>query len=74
MDLRDKGYTLYKKGLKYKEIAEKLDVSVNTVKSWASRYWKAEQVATKSCNRKKKVATEKVATKSRPDRAHPRAT
>ena len=63
MDLRDKGYTLYKKGLKYKEIAEKLDVSVNTVKSWASRYWKAEQVATKSCNRKKKVATEKVATK-----------
>ena len=63
MDLRDKGYTLYKKGLKYKEIAEKLDVSVNTVKSWASRYWKAEQVATKSRNRKKKVATEKVATK-----------
>lgn len=38
-------------------------MSVNTVKSWASRYWKAEQVATKSCNRKKKVATEKVATK-----------
>ena len=51
MDLRDKGYTLYKKGLKYKEIAEKLDVSVNTVKSWASRYWKAEQVATNRTGR-----------------------
>lgn len=63
MDNRDKGYTLYKKGMKYQEIADYLGVSVNTVKSWASRYWKAEKVATKGRNQKKKVATEKVATK-----------
>lgn len=29
----------YKKGMKYKDIAEKHDVSVNTVKSWKNRYW-----------------------------------
>ena len=63
MELRDKGFTLYKKGLKYKEIAEKLDVPVNTVKSWASRYWKNQKDAPKGCNPKKKVATKKDATK-----------
>ena len=47
-------YEDYLKGLKYKEIAEKHDVSVSTVKSWASRYWKK-----KSCNLKEKVATDK---------------
>ena len=34
MDKRDKGYTLYKKGLSCTEISKKLDVSINTVKSW----------------------------------------
>lgn len=47
-------YKDYLKGLKYKEIAEKHDVSVSTVKSWASRYWKK-----KGCNPKEKVATDK---------------
>ncbi|WP_243445004.1 phage terminase small subunit [Romboutsia maritimum] len=47
-------YEDYLKGLKYKEIAEKHDVSVSTVKSWASRYWKQ-----KGCNPKEKVATKK---------------
>lgn len=47
-------YEDYLKGLKYKEIAEKHDVSVSTVKSWASRYWKK-----KGCNLKEKVATDK---------------
>lgn len=54
MDNRDKGYTLFKKGLKYKEIAEKLGVPESTVKSWATRYWK-----------KGKVASEKVASKKK---------
>ena len=36
MDKRDKGYTLYKKGLSCTEISKKLDVSINTVKSCAS--------------------------------------
>ena len=39
MDKRDKGYTLYKKGLSCTEISKKLDVSINTVKSWRKRYW-----------------------------------
>lgn len=59
METRDKAYEDYKKGLKYKEIAQKYDVSENTVKSWASRYWKKDKVATKSRNRKNKVATKK---------------
>lgn len=63
MELRDKGFTLYKKGLKYKEIADKLNVPINTVKSWANRYWKGQKDAPEGCNRKKKVATKKGATK-----------
>lgn len=47
-------YEDYLKGLKYKQIAEKHNVSVSTVKSWASRYWKK-----KGCNPKEKVATKK---------------
>lgn len=47
-------YEDYKKGMKYKEIAEKHKVSISTVKSWASRYWKR-----KGCNPKEKVATKK---------------
>ncbi|HGM1125127.1 TPA: phage terminase small subunit [Clostridioides difficile] len=44
----------YLKGLKYKAIAEKHNVSLSTVKSWATRYWKQ-----KGCNQPKKVATKK---------------
>lgn len=47
-------YEDYLKGLKYKQIAEKHNVSISTVKSWASRYWKK-----KGCNPKEKVATKK---------------
>lgn len=53
----------YMSGMKYKDIAEKHGVSLSAVKSWASRYWKSEKVATeedKSCNQNKKVATEKL--------------
>lgn len=32
-------YDDYKKGLKRKEIAEKYNVSINTVKSWKTRHW-----------------------------------
>ena len=48
MEARDRGYTLYKKGMKDKEIAEKIGVPLNTVKSWATRYWKDGKVATKA--------------------------
>lgn len=47
-------YSDYLSGLKYKEIAEKHNVSISTVKSWASRYWKK-----KGCNPREKVATKK---------------
>ncbi|WP_368298380.1 phage terminase small subunit [Cytobacillus firmus] len=38
----------YVKGMKYKDIAEKYQVSLNTVKSWKKRYgWKRDRGATK---------------------------
>lgn len=46
----------YMSGMKYKEIAEKYGVSLNTVKSWKVRYkWDKKGVHTKS----KKVCTQK---------------
>lgn len=39
----------YKAGMKYKEIAQKYGVTLNTVKSWKTRYWNDEK--------KKKVCT-----------------
>lgn len=61
MEKREQGFTLYKKGMKYADIAARLDVPLSTVKSWASRYWRPEKDASKGC---KKVATktQKVAT------------
>lgn len=44
-----------KAGMTYKEIAAKYGVTLSAVKSWASRYWSKEEVATN----KKKVATSK---------------
>ena len=52
-------YEDYKKGLKRKEIAEKYNVSINTVKSWARRYGWSKKGAHKS----KGVHTKKVAKK-----------
>ncbi|MFR1309637.1 MAG: helix-turn-helix domain-containing protein [Gallintestinimicrobium sp.] len=51
--VREQAFRDYQEGMKYKEIAEKYGVSLSTVKSWASRYWK--KVATL----KKKVATKR---------------
>lgn len=45
MEKRDKAFTLHKKGMKCTEIAKKLDVSLNTVKSWKKRYWDAQKGA-----------------------------
>ena len=48
MTMQEKAYNDYVKGLKYKEIAKKYGVSVNTVKSWQRRYgWKREKGAHK---------------------------
>lgn len=51
----------YLSGLKYKDIADKHGVSISTVKSWKSRYWNSDKVATKD----KKVA-QKVAKVAKP--------
>lgn len=61
LEIRDQAYADYRKGMKYKEIAEKYGVSLSAVKSWAIRYWKRKD----DCNqqdkklqpKKKKVAT-----------------
>ena len=59
-EIREKAFEDYKKGMKYKEIAEKYGVSLSAVKSWASRYWKkggCNQSGKKLQPKKKKVAT-----------------
>ena len=55
METREQAFKDYKKGMKYKDIAEKYGVSLSAVKSWAARYWNKGKVATKKdkgCNRK----------------------
>lgn len=38
----------YVKGMKYKDLAEKYEVSINTVKSWKKRYgWNRDRCAPK---------------------------
>jgi len=64
MEKWQQAYKDYKKGMKYKEIAEKHDVSLSAVKSWASRYWKSEKVATKQ-QKKLQPSDEKLQPKSR---------
>lgn len=62
---KDKAKQLYENGCKYKDIAEQLDISINTVKSWRTREkWKRKKGASKD----KKVAPiiKKVAPKVAP--------
>ena len=48
MTAQEKAYNDYIKGMKYKDIAEKHGVSLNTVKSWQRRFgWKREKGAHK---------------------------
>lgn len=52
----------YKAGMKYKEIADKYGVTINTVKSWKQRYnWTREGAEKKTsvCTQNKKVCTPK---------------
>lgn len=52
----------YQKGMKYKDIAEKYNVSLNTVKSWKVRYkWKKEKV----CTQNKSMHTSKESIKNK---------
>lgn len=49
METRDKAWTLYKKGLGCTEIAKRLGISPNTVKSWKKRCWDAPKSAPQEC-------------------------
>jgi phage terminase small subunit len=49
------------KGMKYKDIAEKYEVSINTVKSWKQRKWDDATNAKKGAHKKGKVAHKKTA-------------
>lgn len=57
--IRDKAYVDYCAGMKYKAIAEKYEVSVSAVKSWATRYWKVATTEKKLQPKPKQVATKK---------------
>lgn len=60
MTKRDEAKQDYLAGMKYKEIAEKYDVSESTVKQWKRRYWSDENVT------KTKKVTPKVTKKVTP--------
>lgn len=47
-NIQDLAFSDWQAGMKYKDIAKKYDVNINTVKSWATRHWKKKvsQVAT----------------------------
>ena len=53
-NVKDLAFEDYCTGMKYKDIAEKYDINLSTIKSWASRHWKKLQPNTK------KVATKEV--------------
>lgn len=53
-NVKDLAFEDYCAGMKYKDIAEKYDINLSTIKSWASRYWKKLQPNTK------KVATKEI--------------
>lgn len=59
MNYIEQAYEDYRNGMKYKDIAEKYDVSINTVKSWKRRYdWTREIISepSKSVLQKEEVA------------------
>lgn len=50
----------YEAGMKYKDIAAKYDVKLNTVKSWKSRYWNKGAPPEKSVHTKRKKVAHKI--------------
>lgn len=53
LDAKDLAYKDYQNGMKYKNIAEKYDVSLNTVKSWKQRYnWERKKKSESTQNTK----------------------
>ena len=51
----------YSNGMKYKDIAKKYGVSLDTVKSWKQRFnWSREKTAHKSCTQKNQKSHGKI--------------
>ncbi|MGL5426396.1 MAG: helix-turn-helix domain-containing protein [Cetobacterium sp.] len=50
----------YKNGMKYKDIADRYSVSLNTVKSWKQRYKWCKDVKKKVCTQKKGMHPKKI--------------
>jgi Uncharacterized conserved protein len=63
-DLKEQAKKDYLKGIKYKELAEKYNVSLNTIKSWKQRYkWERKSVHTKESKDNKSMHTSRGAPK-----------
>lgn len=61
---KDKAKADYLKGMKYKDLAEKYGVTINTIKSWKQRYdWNRKGVQTKEEENKKSMHTKRGAPK-----------
>lgn len=58
-NIKELAYKDYLNGMKYREIAEKHNVKISTIKSWANRYWK------NLSSKKVAKSTEKVASKGK---------
>ena len=58
-DVRQQAEADYMSGMKYKEIAEKYSVTINTVKSWKTRYQWSRGDKKGVHTKKKKVCTQK---------------
>ena len=60
-DIQKQAYEDYVKGMKYAGIAAKYDVTIDTVKSWYKRHWKAKKCAPlndKKCARKNRKSVQ----------------
>lgn len=55
-DVKEQAKQDYLEGMKYKELAEKYSVSINTIKSWVKRYNWSEGKKQVSAYQKKKGA------------------
>ncbi|EPS49006.1 hypothetical protein HYH70_17910 [Clostridium botulinum] len=55
-DIKEQAKQDYLKGMKYKDLAEKYSVSLNTIKSWVKRYGWSEEKKQKGAHKNKKGA------------------
>lgn len=51
-DVKEQAKQDYLKGMKYKDLAEKYSVSLNTIKSWVKKIWLVGREKTNGCTQK----------------------